>query len=111
MKKIFLPTFIVFWLFTLGYLGIYFHAGHKVEMSAEKAKDIPIQFKKTWGMVHILGEGCGCSEIVAEHLIKRGPLNDAAETIFLIGKMNEFEAKLKNVGYKISSVKNIEKYI
>lgn len=115
MKNRFMIILFCSWaVIGLGILGkihgqhlITFFAPEKVsnEMVTELKKD----FK--FGTLHILSEGCGCSDNVLQYLKKRGPLKDIQETIIYVGKIQE-KSQLVNSGFIVKEVliEDIEKF-
>ena len=91
------------WVF--GYIlgGLVFmgllHASHNYEFSAMWSDDsVLVSESEGMSLMHILGEGCGCSEFVGEYLLKRGKQEN--EEIIAIGKVPEIE-KLKALGFNV----------
>jgi translation initiation factor 2 beta subunit (eIF-2beta)/eIF-5 len=88
------------------------HGSHRVFFSNPDSNKITLDSNdKSWGMVHILGEGCGCSEIIAEHLIKRKALPNTHEKVYFIGSFPQYEQKLKAAGFSVEEKPEVKKYL
>lgn len=112
MKKKIIYTLIVAWCLSIGFVGSHMHSLHKVSFENKNATNLKLgQTDNKWGMVHILGEGCGCSEIIAEHLIKRKPESNTSERVMIIGELEDYESQLKNAGYEVIKEPSIKEYL
>lgn len=110
MKSFIFYTFIFFWVAGLSYTGAYLHGNHFVEFKNQKMKDFNIETNQ-WGMIHILGQGCGCSEIIGEYLIKRGPIKNHQERVYIIGEHHELAQNLKKSGFQVKKIDEFENRI
>ena len=89
--------YIVVSLFALGIL----HASHNYAYEFSLVEnDAILGDQNSLTMTHILGEGCGCSDFVADYLLERGPKN--SEDIIAIGNIEKADA-LKKVGFSIKA--------
>ncbi len=113
MKTKLLYTFIAIWFFGMSYTIAHMHGIHlavfenKVEKSDFKISEIPNDF----GMIHILTEECGCSQIIAEYLIERKATPGISESVMFLGDSKTYEQSLSKSGFKILKSKNIKSYI
>lgn len=86
---------------------MHMHAWHQVGVKAELTQS---EFKLSpvkqgeFGVVHFLGEGCGCSKIIAEYLIKR-KAQQSPEAVWLVGGMEEYREQLVSAGFTVNSFK------
>ena len=101
-------TFSVIWMAAISYLFTHIHAWHQVKVKTE----IGAQFFKlknvsptTFGLVHFLGEGCGCSKFIADYLIRRKPLPDVVESVWLIGEMLHLKEQLELAGFEVKELR------
>ena len=113
MKKKLLFSFLTIWFLGTSYTIAHMHGLHLVSFSHEKLdSNIEInEISNDWGMIHVLAEGCGCSEIIADYLIERKSLKDVSESIMLLGETKQYAVKLKEAGFKILSSKDIKGYV
>lgn len=75
--------------YILGILGVLsiLHSWHYLDLT--QAKDTPLlaNFEgEGLGLLHVLGEGCGCSHFTAEYLEKRGPKKGLREVVYYLTK-------------------------
>lgn len=57
---------------------------------------------------HFLYSGCRCSQRVIEHLLKRGPIENASEQIVLVGSDAELESRILNARYRLVVISEAE---
>jgi hypothetical protein len=55
-----------------------------------------------WRAIHVLSSQCGCSELVAEHLIARRAQAGLEEHIWVVDGPAAWEARLSAAGFKVS---------
>ena len=80
----------------------YFHGWHLISFNSPDNLTItlPLTDKKL-GAVHYLGEGCSCSQHIADYLVKRRASNKAHEYVVLIGDMKKHIEPLKQAGFEV----------
>lgn len=106
-KKIF-TVLSILWMAGVSYLLTHMHAWHQLGIKSELSQTsftLPSVPAGAYGMVHFLGEGCGCSKIIAEYLAKRGKLSGVPEEIWLVGEMKEVAQTLRDKGLIVRSFK------
>ena len=102
-KKLFV-LFSLFWIVGVSYLLTHMHAWHQIGIKSELIQsEFKLPTTTTYGIVHFLGEGCGCSKIIADYLVKRGKLADIPEEIWLVGEMKETANLLKEAGLVVKT--------
>ena len=112
MRNTLLYAFVVAWLLGTTFIFSKMHGLHFASFeNKEVNKHMPLVTEQDWGIVHILADGCGCSDLVAEHLIKRGPAGDADEKVLLLGDTEQYTKKLQNKGFQIINSKEVKGYI
>ncbi|OUR99506.1 hypothetical protein A9Q84_00365 [Halobacteriovorax marinus] len=89
----------------MGVLSIV-HSWHFLDLraSATSPKEISLLTHKggeTLKVLHVLGEGCGCSEFTAEYLYERGARSDIREIIYFLGSQKDLDFDFKSKGYEI----------
>ena len=52
-------------------------------------------------MIHVLVAECPCSAYTAQALIRRGPLADCRETVWVVGGQSPWESELTRAGFKL----------
>lgn len=113
-KKFGLSILITSWVIAILFVTSTMHAGHLVSFKNSVVSNLEeigiLEKSKKWGMVHVLGKGCSCSEFVADHLIKRGPKKDADEKILIVGDF-DYSKKLKEAGFNVGEYKNTKGFI
>ena len=81
------------------------HTGHFVDYGKIPQRGIEgLISKKTtnnFGVLHIIGEGCNCSQLVGEYLMKRGPEKQYYEEVILIGNFKKLAKQLKEKGFAV----------
>lgn len=79
------------------------HAWHSLTIKSQVAQDfvLPEVASGKFGIVHFLGEGCGCSKIIAEHLARRGKIPGVKEEVWLLGNMKEVSSLLEKAGLTV----------
>lgn len=93
--------FIFFWV-GIGLAAIsWLHSNHYAVFSNRAPS--AIKANNSWGIVHVLGGECGCSQNVANYLLKRGPIKGYSERIILIGEFEQ-ASKLKEQGFEFLSL-------
>ena len=113
MKRFGLPLFIFVWASSLSYVLAHMHGIHKVEFKNQPinpGKLINAKFSTPYAMVHVLTEECGCSQIIAEYLIERGPLKDTKEFVYFVGKSQEYANGLKEKGFEVRFLKEEDEH-
>ena len=102
-KKLFV-IFSLCWMIGVSYLLTHMHSWHQISIKSElKQSAFKLPPTQSFGLVHFLGEGCGCSKIIAEYLVKRGKLSGIPEEIWLVGDMKETATLLKNAGLVVKT--------
>ncbi|MAX65782.1 MAG: hypothetical protein QF441_00305 [Bacteriovoracaceae bacterium] len=113
MKKGFLFSFLFLWFCSIFYLIANMHGFHLISFkNSETEKNIKLEpIQEQWGLVHILAEGCGCSEIIADYLLKRKPQKNLHEQVLLLGETQKYATKLNKSGYKVKISQELNGYI
>jgi hypothetical protein len=115
MKKAFLIIFFSGWVIGLSYTLTKMHSWHVVSFKQQSLQDQLNSFFKNKnaqkGVFHILASDCGCSQIIAEHLIKRGTKAELPETIIMLGEFEEHEEKLKARGFNVKHDTEFDSFI
>lgn len=109
MKNKLIIIFLVGWIISCSAILANLHGLHLVSykpLTMEKIENNT----KGWGMIHILAMECGCSEIIAEYLLKRKPIMPNEKIMFL-GTTNKIAKQLKQVGFQIIESKQLDGYI
>jgi hypothetical protein len=107
-KKIFAITLLSSWVLGILYTTTKMHGWHWVSFKTDRnPANVSEVVTNNWGMVHVLGQGCSCSQFVAKHLIERGPLKKHAETIVVVGELEQKEELIK-AGFKIVDHQDIK---
>jgi hypothetical protein len=57
-----------------------------------------------WMTVHVLYAECGCSKLIAEHIMAGGRPPDVTERVLLIGRDTDLEARLGKMGLPVTRV-------
>jgi len=60
-----------------------------------------ITTSEKWTVTHVLGQGCKCSKIVYEYLLRRGPRADVLESVVVLGDMQEESTRLTQKGFYV----------
>ena len=97
---------LIVYIFLMSGATLWLHASHYVNFDSKINVSEVSQLAgaaKQARVVHILGEGCGCSKIVGNHLLSRGPRSGLQELVIVIGRMPQFEIQLKEKGFVVSS--------
>ncbi len=113
MKRFGLPLFIFIWASGLSYVLAHMHGIHRIEFKNQPiniGRLITAEFSTTYAMVHVLTEECGCSQIIAEYLIKRGALSDTKEFVYFVGKSEDYSKKLKEKGFEVRYLKEEDEH-
>lgn len=88
------------------------HSWHYMDLTSHDLKTKPLlkNYENDFpGLVHVLGEGCGCSHFTAEYLIKRGPQENLNEFVYYFSTAKDFTNKddlnylseLKKKGFRV----------
>ena len=60
----------------------------------------PEEASKSWKVLHVLSEECGCSRDVIEYLLSRGPVSGTSETILLLDGSERTRLALGEAGFQ-----------
>lgn len=115
--KYFQWIFILFWVGGLSFAVGSMHAWHYADFSvSKKGFDISSIVEKTegFGVIHFLTPKCSCSNVIFDHLLSRGPLKEAKESVVVIDdESKNLQEKLQRRGFRasvFSSSELIEKF-
>lgn len=101
-KEVFIPLIVISWVLVGSVILSYFHGWHLISFKSPDNLTITLPLTdKTLGAVHYLGEGCSCSEHIADYLVKRKSSDQAKEYVILIGDMKKHIEPLKNAGFQV----------
>lgn len=91
----------------VSYLFTHIHAWHQISVKPEITSDFALQEvpSGSYGLVHFLGEGCGCSKIIANHLVKRGRISGVTEEVWLVGNSQELAPIFKDSDFVVKIFK------
>ena len=101
-KEVFIPLIVITWVLIGSVVLSYFHGWHLISFKSPENLTIslPLTDKKI-GAVHYLGEGCSCSEHIADYLVKRKSSDMAKEYVVLIGDMKKHIEPLIQAGFQV----------
>lgn len=94
--------FVLFWAGITGLTLSWLHSSHYAVFSNRAPSSI--EQTNQWGIVHVLGGECGCSQNVAKYLLSRGLNSDAQERVVIIGELPQ-ESELVEKGFVVSNIK------
>ena len=94
------------WLAVSSAVFGYFHGWHLVQFQSPSSLSISseIKMQSEFGIFHFLGEGCSCSEHIADYLLKRGPIGKVFEQVQIIGDMGTYPEQLTRAGYGVKQL-------
>jgi hypothetical protein len=109
-KTLLVVLLLILWALASLYILTRMHGWHWISFKYEKPKNIAQVAKdiekENWGMIHVLGRGCGCSEFVQDYLIKRKAQKNIRETIIFIGNAAR-KRELEKAGYHFAEAQNV----
>ncbi|MEZ6117923.1 MAG: hypothetical protein R3C28_15310 [Pirellulaceae bacterium] len=62
----------------------------------------------TWRAFHFLYSDCPCSRRVLRKILERSPMDDVVERIVLVGSANEWETRIRDLGYEFDGLNSVE---
>ncbi|MCA9198191.1 MAG: hypothetical protein KDA87_11660 [Planctomycetales bacterium] len=62
----------------------------------------------TWRAFHFLYSDCPCSRRVLRKILERSPMNGVVERIVLVGRANEWETRIRDLGYEFHPLDSVE---
>jgi hypothetical protein len=101
------------WLLAISYISFmliaisFAHSWHYIDFNNDsKATPIITEVELSniqgYKIVHVLGEGCGCSEFVSEYLYERGKKLGLNELVYFIGNEESLKSNLRVKGFDTS---------
>lgn len=98
--------FFALWFALLSVPLSYMMGTHSLSLIASKNEGIKDlvnkkQAEAKWSKLHFLGGDCGCSENIYNSLMKRRPVQEINEQVFVIGKNDKWVKNLRAQGYDV----------